>query len=111
MIHWKVKKGDTVLVQVGKDRGRTGKVLAMLPREGRVLVEGLNLVKKHIRPRKTGEKGQRVEVPSPMPVSRVMLLCPSCGKATRVGIHRMPSPDGVKTKRERICKKCSAVIP
>lgn len=110
MVKWKIKKGDTVLVQVGKDRGKTGKVLAMFPREGRVLIEGLHLVKKHIRPRKSGEKGQRVEVPSPVPVARVMLVCPSCGKATRVGIRRHQEGN-LKAKRERICKKCSAVIP
>jgi large subunit ribosomal protein L24 len=106
-----VKKGDTVLVLVGKDRGKTGKILAMLPREGRVLVEGLNIVKKHIRPRRSGEKGQRVEVPAPMPISRVMLVCPSCGKATRVGVRRTQPQEHAKAKRERICKKCSAVIP
>jgi large subunit ribosomal protein L24 len=106
---FKIKKNDSVLVQVGKDRGKTGKVLAMFPRDGRVLVEGLNIVRKHIRPRRSGEKGQRVEVPSPMPIARVMLMCPSCGKATRVGIRRTAGETG--TTRERVCKKCSAVIP
>lgn len=102
----KIKKGDTVLVLVGKDRGKTGKVLAALPKEGRLLVEGRNIVKKHVRPRKAGEKGQRVEIPSPLPVSRVMLVCPSCGKAARVGIRR--GDDG---RRQRVCKKCQAAIP
>lgn len=95
-----------MLVQVGKDRGKTGKVLAALPKTGRLLVEGRNIVKKHVRPRKAGEKGQRIEVPSPLPVSRVMLVCPSCGKATRVRIQRESS--GL---RQRVCKKCQAVIP
>ena len=102
----KIKKGDTVLIQVGKDRGKVGKVLVALPKEGRLLIEGLNLVKKHVKPRKAGEKGQRIEVPSPLPVSRVMLVCPSCNKATRVGIQR-----GDTGLRQRVCKKCKVAIP
>lgn len=105
MIKMKVRKGDMVLVQVGKDRGKSGKVLAVFPREGRLIVEGRNIVKKHVRPRRAGEKGQRIEVPAPMPVARVMLLCPSCGKATRVGIQR---PAG--GSRQRQCKKCRATF-
>lgn len=106
MVKRKIKKGDTVLVQVGKDRGKTGKVLTVLPKEGRLVVEGANIVKKHVRPRRAGEKGQRVEIPAPMPFARVLLVCPACGKATRVGIHR--SAEGV---RERRCKKCQVSIP
>ena len=106
MLKLKVKTGDSVLIRVGKDRGKTGKVLRVFPREGRLLVEGRNLVKKHVRPRRAGEKGQRIEVPSPMPVARVMLVCPSCQKATRVAVQR--TPEG---RRERHCKKCQAVIP
>lgn len=102
----KIKKGDSVLVLVGKDRGKTGKVIAMLPTEGRLIVEGRNVVKKHVRPRRAGEKGQRIEAPSPMPIARVMLLCPSCQKATRVAIRRP-----AQGPRERVCKKCQAVIP
>lgn len=106
MVKFKIKKGDTVLVQVGKDRGKTGKVLGVLSKEGRVVVEGRNLVKKHVRPRRTGEKGQRIEAPAPMPLARVLLICPSCQKATRVGVRRPESG-----ARERVCKKCQAVIP
>lgn len=106
MAKLKIKKGDTVLIQTGKDRGKTGKVLAALPTEGRVLVEGRNLVKKHVRPRKAGEKGQRIEVPSAMPVSRVMLICPSCEKATRVGVRREDNGP-----RQRVCKRCQSPIP
>lgn len=102
----KVKTGDTVLVQVGKDRGKTGKVLRVFPRENRLIVEGRNIVKKHVRPRKAGEKGQRVEVPAPMPVARVMMVCPSCQKATRIAVQRT-----AEGRRERHCKKCHAVIP
>ena len=102
----KIKSGDTVLIQVGKDRGKTGKVLRVFPRELRLVVEGRNIVKKHVRPRRAGEKGQRVEVPAPLPVARVLLVCPSCQKATRVGLRRT-----AEGRRERLCKKCQALIP
>lgn len=99
----KIRKGDTVYIRAGKDRGKTGKVLAVMPKENRLVVEGLNLVKKHIRPRRAGEKGQVVEVPAAMPVARVMLNCPACNKPTRVGLKKETS--------ERFCKKCNAIIP
>lgn len=102
----KVKTGDTVLVQVGKDRGKTGKVLRVFPKEGRLIVEGRNIVKKHVRPRRAGEKGQRLEVPAPMPVARIMVVCPSCQKATRIAVQRT-----AEGRRERHCKKCHAAIP
>jgi len=105
----KIKKGDTVKMLSGKDRNKTGKVLVVFPKEGRLVVDGANIVKKHIRPRKAGEKGQTVEIPSKVPVSRTMLICPSCSKATRVGLKRTVREDG-KSTRDRICKKCSAVI-
>lgn len=105
---WKIKKGDNVYVRAGKDRGKKGKVLVMMPKAGRLVVEGANLIKKHIRPRRAGEKGQVVEVPAAIPVSRVMIFCPSCNKPTRVGIRRS-EVEGKKT-RDRVCKKCSAVI-
>ena len=100
----KIKKGDTVLVISGKWRGKTGKVLRAFPRELKVLVEGVNIVKKHQRPRRTGEKGQIVEIPKPIPVSKVKLVCPSCKKATRVG-YKIEGD-----KKFRICKKCGAKI-
>lgn len=102
----KIKSGDTVLIHVGKDRGKTGKVLRVFPREGRLLVEGRNIVKKHVRAKKAGEKGQLVAVPAPFPLARVLLLCPSCQRATRVGIRRTD-----QGARERVCKKCQATIP
>lgn len=104
--HMKIRSGDTVRIRSGKDRGKTGKVLSVLLRESRVVVEQLNTVKKHVRPQKQGQKGQVVEVPSPIPVSRVMLVCSSCKKGTRVGIAR----SGGKRNRERMCKKCNTAI-
>ena len=100
----KVKKGDSVLIIAGKDKGRTGKIMKSLPKELKVLVEGINLKKKHVRPKKEGEKGQVVEIPAAMNVSNVKVICPKCGKATRVG-YAME-----KDVKNRICKKCKQII-
>lgn len=96
----KIRKDDQVEIITGKDRGKRGKVLRTVTSTGRVVVEGLNLVKKHSRPRKSGEKGQRVEIPAPINVSNVMMVCPGCGKPTRVGFS-------VKGEvKSRVCRKC-----
>lgn len=100
----KVKKGDTVLVVSGKDRGRTAKILRSLPKEDKILVDGINIKLKHNRPKKQGEKGQVVKVPAPLNVSNVKFLCPKCGKPTRLGYE---VKDG---KKFRICKKCKAQV-
>jgi len=100
----KIKKGDRVLIVKGKDRGREGKVIKALPREGKVVVEGLNIIKKHIKSVRTGEKGQIVEIPAPLPVSNVKLICPKCKKPTRVGYKI------TNDTKYRICKKCHQEI-
>ncbi|MEK7557501.1 MAG: 50S ribosomal protein L24 [Patescibacteria group bacterium] len=100
----RVKTGDTVRVLRGKDRGKKGKILAVFPREERVLVEGISMVFRHVRPRRAGEKGQRVQVAAPVPVSRVQLVCSSCKKGTRVGVRFEGDT------RVRFCKQCEAVI-
>jgi large subunit ribosomal protein L24 len=100
----KIKKGDTVLIISGKYRGKTGKVLRVFPKGGKVLVEGVNIMKKHQKPRKTGEKGQVIEMPSPINISNVKLLCPKCGKPTRVGYKI------IEGKKYRVCKKCGQEI-
>ncbi|MCD6149854.1 50S ribosomal protein L24 [bacterium] len=96
----KIKKGDQVQIVSGKDRGKRGKVLYVFPGRKKVTVEKINIVKRHVRPKKEGEKGQRVEVPVPMDASNVMLVCPKCEKLTRVGYK-------IEEKNKlRICKKC-----
>jgi len=100
----KIKKNDQVKIISGKDKGKTGKVLTVLPEENRLLVEGLNLIKKHVRPKKQGEKGQRVEVPGKIGISKVMLVCPKCGKSTRIGFRVADE------KKYRICKKCNSEV-
>ncbi len=99
-----IKKGDIVKVLTGKNRGKTGKVIMADQKSGKASVEGVNLYKKHVRPKKQGEKGEVVELLRPMNVSNVMLVCPSCHKATRVG-HRVNGEI-----KARFCKKCQATI-
>ena len=100
----KIKKGDLVKMITGKDRGKTGKVLRVFPQEKKITVENLNIVKKHNRPRKEGEKGQRVEIPRAITVSNALLVCPKCGKATRIG-YRVSGD-----MKHRFCKKCESEI-
>jgi len=100
----KIKKGDLVKMLSGKDKGKTGKVLRVDVSENKAVIEGLNLVKKHKRPRKEGEKGQRVEIPRSINVSSIALVCPKCGKTTRVGYKKTGD------KKFRLCKKCKAEI-
>lgn len=100
----RIKKGDQVKILNGKDRGKTGKVLNAFPQEEKVTIEGLNLVKKRVRPKRQGQKGETVNVPRPIAASRVALICKSCGKAVRAGF-RMEGKEKV-----RVCKKCGALI-
>ena len=99
-----VKTGDTVKIISGKDRGETGKVLAVSPKEGKVIVEGLNMVRKHVKPRRQGETGGIVDAEGAIYASKVMPVCPKCGKATRVG-HKIEGD-----KKVRICKHCGAEL-
>lgn len=100
----KIKKNDTVLIISGKDRGKKGKVLHVFPKEQRLLIEGVNIRKRHVRPKKSGEKGQIVDSPSPLVASNVKLICPKCSNPTRVG-HKI-----IDKKKYRICKKCAQEI-
>lgn len=96
-----VKTGDTVVVLSGKDKGKKGKVMAVSPKEDKVIVEKVNMVKKHVKPRKMGEQGGIVKAEGAMYSSKVQIVCPRCNKPTRVG-HKLYE-DGTKG---RICKKC-----
>ena len=101
-----IRKNDNVVVIAGKDRGKRGRVLRLVPGKNRLIVEGVNFVKKHTRP-KPGQnvKGGIVERESPFHVSNVQLVCPECGAATRIG--RRLLGDGRKV---RICRKCDGVV-
>ena len=94
-----VKTGDTVVILAGKDKGKQGKVLEVSPKEQKVIVEGLNIVTKHVKPRQMGQQGGIVKCEAPLYACKVMAVCPHCGKPTRLG-HKIEA-DGSKS---RVCK-------
>ncbi len=100
----KIHKGDQVLIISGKDKGRKGKVIEALPKQARIIIENINLRKKHVRPKKSGEKGQIVELPGPLDVSNVKIICPRCTKAARIS-YKLEGK-----KKYRICKKCNQEV-
>ncbi len=100
----KIKKGDTVQVLSGNDKGKTGEVLEVIPKLQKVIVKGVNVRKKHVKPRKQGEEGGIISVECSIHSSKVNVVCPKCNKATRLGI--------IKEGKEkiRVCKKCGNKI-
>ena len=99
-----IKKDDKVIVLSGKDKGKQGKVLSADPKAMKVVVEGVNVATKHQKPMKQGQDGGIIKVETPIYVSKVQLVCPKCGKATRVG-HKIAAG-----KKVRVCKKCGAEV-
>ncbi|MBQ9369855.1 MAG: 50S ribosomal protein L24 [Clostridia bacterium] len=99
-----IKKGDTVVVISGEEKGKKATVIKAYPSKRKVVLEGVNMVTKHMKPRGANQPGGKVEQPAPIDVSNVMLVCPECGKATKV------AHDKVEGKNVRKCKKCGAVI-
>ena len=107
-----VKKGDTVVVISGKDKGKKGKIMVAQPDNERVIVQGAAMVTRHIKPRKQGQPGGRIEKEGPIHASNVMLVCPKCDKPTRIA-HKLKEVEisGEKTQKSvRVCKKCGKVI-
>ncbi len=100
-----IRKNDTVIVIAGKDRGKSGKVRRVIPGKDRVVVEGLNMIKRHSRARRATRQAGIIDLESPIHVSNLMLLCSKCGKRTRVGSRSLA--DG---KRVRICISCQEVV-
>ena len=100
----KIKKGDTVEVLSGNDKGKTGEVLEINPKTSRVIVKGVNIRKKHVKPRKQGEEGGIIPLECSIHSSKVNVVCPKCNKATKLGIQK----DG--KEKVRVCKKCGAKI-
>ena len=97
----RIKKGDNIKVLSGKDKGKEGKVLRVYPKDELLLVEGINLKKRHRRPKKAGEKGSIVQMPAPLPLSKVMVRCPNCQKAARARIKIIDNGE-----KRRSCRKC-----
>ena len=104
----KIKKGDTVVVLRGKERGKTGEVIKVLREENRVIVKNVNLVKKHLKGIPNVREGGIYEIEAPIHISNVMLICPKCGKPTRVGIRTVV--EGEVLRKYRYCKKCNENI-
>lgn len=100
-----VKTGDNVVVLSGKDKGKQGKIIAVSPKENKVIVEGINIVSKHAKARKAGQEGGIIKTEGAMYASKVQLVCSHCGKGTRVA-HKIME-DG---KKKRSCKKCGEVL-
>ena len=100
-----VRKDDTVVVVSGKDKGKQGNVLRALPKEGKVVVEGVNVVARHTKPKGQGDPGGIIRSEAPIYASKVMLVCEKCNKATRISYKILP--DG---KKVRVCKKCAAEL-
>ena len=98
----KIKKGDDIKIIFGNDKGKTGKVAAAFPASGRITVAGINMKKKHVRPRRPGDRGELILIPAPFAAARAMRVCPSCGQPARIGYKK--GAEG----RVRLCKKCGA---
>ncbi|HEU0003321.1 MAG TPA: 50S ribosomal protein L24 [Ktedonobacteraceae bacterium] len=105
-----IKKGDTVLVTTGKDKGKRGTVSRALPQVNKVIVEGINIAKKHVKPQGQTRQGGVIDKAMPLQVSNTMLICSECGEPTRVGHERRPIGADQKVRVVRICKKCHKVI-
>lgn len=100
----KLKTGDKVFVLTGKDKGKIGKIIQVFSKSDKVVVEGVNVLKKHVRSRREGQKGQIIELPVPLHVSKVMAYCARCEKPVRLGSSLAAG------KKVRICKKCKEII-
>ena len=100
----KVKKNDKILVLSGKDKGKISKIIAVNPKDLTVIVENVNIVKKHLKPKRQGEKGRVIEIHKPLSISKIKLVCPKCNKATRVGYKYE------EKNKFRVCKKCNQKI-
>ena len=101
----KIKKNDTVKVMGGKNKGKTGKVLAVFPKDSKALVEGINFIKKHTRKTQKDQQGGIISKEAPVRIANLALLCKACNRTTRVGTTKLG--DGTKT---RFCKKCKEII-
>ena len=106
----KVRKNDTVLVISGDDKGKTGKILKVFLPKNRIIVEGVNFIKRHMRPTQRNPKGGILEKESPIQVSKVMFQCPKCGQLARVAHKLIQAEGSPETNRVRICRKCGEII-
>ena len=100
----KVKKGDTVQILSGNDKGKKGEVLEVIPKADKIIVKGVNVRKKHVKPKKQGQEGGIIPLESAIPASKVNVVCPKCNKPTRIGYIKE------NDEKVRVCKKCNTKI-
>ena len=100
----KIKKGDKVQVLSGNDKGKTGEVMSVIPKTNKVIIKGVNIRKKHVKPRKQGEEGGIISVECAIPAAKVNVVCSKCGKSTLIGYVME------KDEKVRVCKKCGAKL-
>ena len=100
----RIRKGDTVEVLSGNDKGKTGEVLEVIPKANKIIVKGINIRKKHVKPRKQGEEGGIIPIEVAIPSAKVNVVCSKCGKSTRIGYSEE------KGEKIRICKKCGSKL-
>ena len=105
-----VKTGDEVLVISGKNKGQRGKIIRSIPKENRVVVENVNIVKKHMKARGPRQRGGIIEIAAPLHASNVMLICPNCGKASRTGDRVLDGDEKLSRRKVRYCKACDGNI-
>jgi large subunit ribosomal protein L24 len=106
----KIKKGDTVLVIAGEDRGKTGKVLKVFSVKNRAIVEGVNFIKRHTRQTQRAQKGGIIEKEAPVHVSNLMLYCPKCSTPTKVAFRILEGEETGRSNKVRICRKCGEIV-
>jgi len=106
----KVKAGDRVKIIAGKDKGKKGKILQIFTLKNKASVEGINLAVKHLRPKKQGEKGQKIEFPAPLNISNLLLLCPKCNRPVRIKYKKLTKDATLTNKKIRVCSKCKEYI-
>ncbi len=104
-MRWRIKRGDLVMVIAGREKGKTGRVKKVYRDKNKVVIEGLNIVRKHVRPSEKYPQGGIIEMEAPIHVSNVLLYCSKCGKGVRVGVKFLE--DGSKV---RVCRKCGEVL-
>ena len=106
----KVHKDDLVTIISGNDRGKQGRVLKVFPEDKRVIVEGINFIKRHTRPNQKQPQGGIVTKEAPINVSNVMVICPKCNEKTKIGIKKIKDENKDKTLHVRYCKKCGEMV-
>ncbi len=106
----KIRKNDTVMVITGDDKGKSGKVLMVFPEEKKVLIEGINFIKRHTRPTQKNAKGGILEKEAPLSISNVLVVCSKCGSSTKIGHKVTNQPETGKLAKVRICRRCGEVI-